>query len=427
MKLVIEPSLQKFLTHFSILIHAGSLTDPSHKSGLAHFAVRALLRGTRKKNFHQLSEAIEVLGGSLNLAIDQSETLIRGSVLTKNIDLFLDLIQEVLMEPSFEPKEMELLKKIMEGELEQSLQDPRMLVSRALLQKAYHDSPVALAPEGTMEGLAQIHPVDLHGWFGNYVVSENIVFGVTSAVEERDLKERIESRFNGLRSGLSSVAKFPQPSFSKQRQAIIVERDEMSTVPLFFAVPGIGDGDIDAITLEVGNFVFGDDFTARLMQILRAQNGWTYGAYSGYGQLLGPKREAGLFSIYLFPSAEHVEKAAPKTLELFDDYVSKGLSEQEFRFAQEALSNRYPFRLDSAEKRLGLRIRELATGRPFLTTEVYRARLSGLDRKQVNAKIAERMSTHNVIVAAAGERKKLESVFSKLPKMKEVQTVEVHP
>jgi len=107
--------------------------------------------------------------------------------------------------------------------------------------------------------------------------------------------------------------------------------------------------------------------------------------------------------------------------------VSRGLSEDEFRFAQEALSNRYPFRLDSAEKRLGLRIREIATGRPFLTTEQYRARLSSLDRKQVNDRIAERTSTESVIVAAAGEQQTLEAVFSKLPKMKEVETVEVIP
>ena len=427
MKLVIEPSLQKFLTHFSILLHAGSLSDPAGKSGLAHFATRALLRGTKKKNFHRLSQEIEVLGGSLSLAIDQSETLIRGSVLTQNLDAFLDLLREVIMEPGFEPVEMDLLRKILEGELEQSLQDPRTLVSRALLQKTHFDSPVARAPEGTMEGLSNIKPEDLRGWFNTFAVSENVVFGVTSAVDESDLRRRIESRFGSLRTGRSSVSKFPQASFPKHRQGIIVDRDEMSTVPLFFAVPGAGDGDPDSIALEVGNFIFGDDFTARLMQVLRAQNGWTYGAYSGYGQLLGPKREAGLFSIYLFPSAEHIEKAAPKTLELFEEYVSRGLSEDEFRFAQEALSNRYPFRLDSAEKRLGLRIREIATGRPFLTTEQYRARLSSLDRKQVNDRIAERTSTESVIVAAAGEQQTLEAVFSKLPKMKEVETVEVIP
>jgi len=427
MKLVIEPSLQKFLTHFSVLIHAGSLSDPENKPGLAYFATRALLRGTKKKNFHQLSQEIEVLGGSLALAIDQSETLLRGSVLTQNLDPFLDLIQEVLMEPGFEPVEMDLLKKILEGELEQSLQDPRTLVSRALLQKAYFTSPVSRPPEGTMEGLAQITPADLHAWFKKFVVSENIVFGVTSFVEEGDLKRRIESRLKDLRHGPSTISQFPSATFPAHRQAIIVDREEMSTVPLFLTVPGISDRDPDSLALEVGNFVFGDDFTARLMQVLRAQNGWTYGAYSGYGQLLGPKREAGLFSIYLFPSAEHVEKAAPKTLELFEEYVSKGLSEDEFRFAQEALSNRYPFRLDSAEKRLGLRIREIATGRPYQTTEQYRARLSSLDRNQVNDRIAKRTSTGNLIIAAAGEHRRLESVFSQLPGMKEVHTVEVTP
>ena len=42
------------------------------------------------------------------------------------------------------------------------------------------------------------------------------------------------------------------------------------------------------LALETGNFVFGEDFTSRLMQVLRNENGWTYGVYSGFNQLMGP-------------------------------------------------------------------------------------------------------------------------------------------
>jgi hypothetical protein len=102
MNLIIEPSQSKFLTHFQIMMRVGSLSDPGENSGLAHFTARALLRGTRTKSFQELSLAIEILGGSISVNVDQSETMFRASVLTKNIEPFLDLIRELLTEPRFE-------------------------------------------------------------------------------------------------------------------------------------------------------------------------------------------------------------------------------------------------------------------------------------------------------------------------------------
>jgi zinc protease len=423
-KIVIEPSTSKFLSHFQIMMRVGSLSDSSNRSGLAHFTARALLRGTRTKTFQELSLAIEILGGSIHANVDQSETMFRASVLTENLEPFIDLIREVLTEPRFDVEEFELLKKILEGELEQSLQDPRALVSRALLQAAYDGTGLSRPAEGTLQGLEKIGLEDLKTFFSQHDTRANLVFGVTSAGSEKNLLALIESKIASLPAGVKVNQVFPVSGF-KKRQAVLVERDEMSTVPLFFAIPGVSDSDPDMMALEVGNFIFGDDFTARLMQVLRNQNGWTYGAYSGFAQLLGPKKQAGLFSVYLFPSAEFVGKAAPKTLELLENYAKDGLNEQEFEFAREALSSRYPFRLDSPEKRLTLKLREIITGRKFLGPEEYRKQLSCLERRQVNDTIAKRTSTENLIVSAAGNEMTLEPVLAGLPRFEGVQKVEL--
>jgi zinc protease len=422
--LVIEPSTSKFLTHFQIMMRIGSLSDPESHSGLAHFTARALLRGTRTKSFQELSLAIEILGGSISVNVDQSETMFRASVLTQNLEPFLDLIQEILTEPRFDGDEFEMLKKILEGELEQSLQDPRALVSRALLQTAYVGTGLARPSEGTLQGLEKIELGDLKKFFTEHYSRSNLLFGITGATPENELRTLVTERLNTLPSGKRTEQGFPVSVF-QNRKTVLIERDEMSTVPLFFAIPGVSDSDPEMLALEVGNFIFGDDFTARLMQVLRNQNGWTYGAYSGFAQLLGPKKQAGLFSVYLFPSAEFVEKAAPKTLELLENYAQNGLNEQEFEFAREALFSRYPFRLDSPEKRLTLKLREIVTGRKFLQPSEYRKQLSCLERKQVNDTIAKRTSTRNMIVSAAGDVSKLEPVFAGLSGFEGVQKIEL--
>jgi zinc protease len=402
----------------------GSLSDSSDRSGLAHFTARALLRGTHKKSFQELSLAVEILGGSISVNVDQSETMFRASVLTENLEPFLDLLHEILTEPRFDEEEFEMLKKILEGELEQSLQDPRALVSRALLQTAFRGTGLAQPAEGTLKGLEKIGLGDLKSFFAEHYSRANLIFGVTSATAEKKLSEMLKERLETLPSGKRVDQTFPVSSF-KGRSAVVVERDEMSTVPLFLAIPGVSDSDPEMLSLEVGNFIFGDDFTARLMQVLRNQNGWTYGAYSGFAQLLGPKKQAGLFSVYLFPSAEFVEKAAPKTLELLENYSKNGLNEQEFEFAREALLNRYPFRLDSPEKRLTLRLREIVTGRKYLQPDEYRKQLSCLERSQVNDTIAKRTGVENLIISAAGDPSALEPILATLPGVGSVQKIEL--
>ncbi|CAK9252003.1 unnamed protein product [Sphagnum jensenii] len=408
-------------------MRVGSLSDPDEQSGLAHFTARALLRGTEKRSFQELSLAIEILGGSIVANVDQTETLFRASVLTQNIEPFLDLIQEILTRPSFNEEEFRRLRDLLEGELEQSLQDPRTLVSRALLQNAYPGTGLARPAEGALQGLEKIDLESVRLFFKTHYHQSNLLFGVTSSRAEKLLRNDIEMRMKALPQGKKTESEYPEPVFArkKTRTAVLVEREEMSTVPLFFATSGVSDSDSDMLALEVGNFVFGDDFTARLMQVLRNQNGWTYGAYSGFSQLLGPKKQAGLFSIYLFPSAEFVAQAAPKTLELLENYAESGLTEKEFEFAREALSNRYPFRLDSSEKKLTLRLREIITGRKFLGPDEYRKELSCLERRQVNDTIAKRTPTESLIVSAAGSASILESVLSGLKGFAAVQKTEL--
>ena len=96
-----------------------------------------------------------------------------------------------------------------------------------------------------------------------------------------------------------AATRVPSPHF-KNRQAWIIPREELATVPTFIALPGIGDADPDFLALELGNLIFGGDFTARLMQELRAKNGWTYGVSSGFNQLLTPHAPVGhLFHLSL--------------------------------------------------------------------------------------------------------------------------------
>lgn len=420
---VAEQDASAQLAHFVLVIRSGSLSDPVAFPGLAGFTGKALLRGTKTRPYRELMDAIERMGGSLSVSVDQSATTFRGKVLASQMDAFIDLLRDIFTFPAFEAQEMLALRGIVQGEIRSELQDGRKAAGRAVMQRIYRGTEMELPPQGTVASIAKITRVEAEAFFKSHYVRENIVIGVSSPLAVADAVKKITRGLNTIGHGASDARPIPAPSI-RGRHAIIVNRSDMATTPMFFAVPGISDADGSSLELDLGNFVFGADFTSRLIQVLRAEHGWTYGAYSAFDQLLEPKAEPGLFSIYTFPSVQFTGDCMTTALSMFDKYVAAGITEEEFQSARDALANRYPFSMDTSEKRLDLRMREILTGRAYETPDHYRARLAALTREKVNATIAAKTSTDSVAISLVGDAETLRPYLIALPKIQTIETIE---
>ncbi len=414
------------ITHLQFVVRSGALSDPADKPGLAYFTARALLRGTTTRPYQELNHAIETLGAAISVDVDPTQIVYNAAVLTKNLDNFLELLRDVFTQPAFSVTDVSLLQKILFGELSASLQDVRTLASRAVMKTLYAKLPLENPVEGTQAGISNITPQDLLAFFQAHFVRENLVIGMTTPLSRSAAEAELKMKLDSIPHGVLDAPVLPQPTF-KGIQAVIVDRKGTQTVPVFIASPGVSDADPGILALETGNFVFGDDFTSRLMQVLRADNGWTYGAYSSYQQLLKPSRQAGLFSSYMFPSAEFFGVAVSKALSMFQEYGTQGITADELKFALNAQVNRYPFQQDSAEKRIAQDLRQLLTGRPNLTPAQYAAQIGQLTLEQVNSTIAQKTNVQTLVIAAVGDASVLQPVLAALPNVKAVTVVPIQP
>jgi zinc protease len=348
--------------------------------------------------------------------------------LTKNLDFFLDILRDMLTQPAFDVREIVTLQGIIQGELKSRLQEPKALAKRAAIKRAYRGTSAEGFVLGTIDSVSHIRPIDADRFFKARYVRENMVIGVVSPFSDREVVAKIESKLDTVLSGVLDASRLPEVAVAGTgRHAVIVDRKGMATTPVYIVIPGVGDADPDISTLELGNFVFGADFTSRLIQVLRAENGWTYGAYSGFQQLIGAKAAPALFSIYTFPSVEYASLAIPKAVSMLEDYASLGVSESEFQDARDALGNRYAFEMDSAEKRLALKMRQALSGRPFLRPEEYRQGLAQLDKFILNQVILRRTLVSDMVIAAVGDPALLKPILSALPFVKSVEVLDIIP
>ena len=384
------------------------------------------MRGTETRPYQELNDSIEKLGATVAIDVDQTRTILNMTVLTQNLDAFLDLLRDVLTSPAFLVTEMNLLQKILYGELSSALQDTKALASRAFMQASYDGLSMWWPVEGTIATVSTITPQSVADFFHTRYVRENMIIAVTSPMTRDDLVAKLQLKLDSVPHGNLDAKPLPA-SVLKGRQAVIVDRKGLATVPFFVGMPGVSDADPSIVGLEAGNFVFGEDVTSRLMQVLRNQHGWTYGAYSSYSQVLNPGAQAGLFSLYIYPSTEFFKDTITTTMMMLDTYVNQGVLIDELTFAKSSLVNRYPFQLDTAEKRMDQDLRAALTGRAVLTTTQYAAQVNGLDLAQLNSTIAAKTDVQDLVIAVVGDADTLKPILTAIPGVVSVKVVQVAP
>ncbi len=108
----------------SMWIQAGSMVDPPDKPGVANLVAQVMTQGTKTRTAPQISEAIEFMGGSLSVEAGHELATMSLSVLSKDLDAGLDLLTDVLLNPVFNPEDIQRkIREVVAG-IKRDQEDP---------------------------------------------------------------------------------------------------------------------------------------------------------------------------------------------------------------------------------------------------------------------------------------------------------------
>lgn len=407
-----------------LVFRTGSISDPQGKEGLARIAFHSLLRGTKKKSRKEFVAELERLGGSLEVDSGTNRAIISLNALSENLEPAIRLLSEAVLEPALSESEIKSLLEEELAKLHQEKSNNRALLQRSFRLALFQGTPLALPPEGTIASVSAIGAEDIRNFLKAQTKNGNIVVAVNSNRPQNEVKKWIESAFSAFPEGKAP----DEPKFElkkpKGQRLYVVDRKGSSTTEIAIGHLGFSAAEPLRDVLETGLFVFGSDFTSRLSVVLRKENGWTYGAYASYRMLDQPRRHGGSFLIYTFPQAEFTDKAALKALEMYRDYVKKGVTQKELKYAQESLANSYPFRFATSKGRLTARLYSLLDGAPLPSVEEYRKTVYGINRKSLQRAISRFHDPENLVIVLVGDPEKTKAVSAAIPGLKEVVRIE---
>src|SRR5689334_25132010 len=84
----------------------GGRDEKPNEHGVSHLLEHMAFKGTSRRTARQIAEEIEAVGGDLNAATSVETTAYYARVLKADVPLALDVLSDILADPSFDPVEL---------------------------------------------------------------------------------------------------------------------------------------------------------------------------------------------------------------------------------------------------------------------------------------------------------------------------------
>ncbi|MBK9515470.1 MAG: insulinase family protein [Flavobacteriales bacterium] len=264
------------------------------KAGYIDFLGDLLASGTATRTKAQMDEQVDQLGATLAATNDG----LYASSLKKNLPALMTLVQDVVTGPTFQETEFEKVRTRTRSAIQQRKEEPDAIaevVGRAVTYGRVHPYGEVMT-ERTLESISTKH---IKAYYDLFFRPEKGYLVFVGDITEKEAKDLAQEHFGGWRpdrpvtsmnddgsesmEGLGKVRIMPKLATpGGVRRVFVVDRpgSPQSVVRVGFPL-NLQPRDIRALSAQVLNTILGGGvFNARLMQNLREDKGWTYGAYS---------------------------------------------------------------------------------------------------------------------------------------------------
>jgi predicted Zn-dependent peptidase len=252
----------------------------------------------------------------------------------------MELAADVLRHPSFDEKEVALIKEVSIASIAQGKTNPSTLAGKYIDAVLYEGHAYGGMP-ATAEDVAAVTEQDLRDAYKRRVRPQDLTLYVVGGIDPDELIKTLDKHFGNWKpgSGEAEVADVMSMPANESPSRVIV-----------FDVPGAPQSNVIAAQVidppyqaghddfGLANMIYGGNFTSRINANLREEKGWSYGVRSSIDNVAGPRT-------WRITAQVQTDKTAESITELLEEL--------------RAVNGDKPFAADELEKVRNERIRKL--------------------------------------------------------------------
>ena len=321
------------LVEMAIELKGGLLLEDPSKVGVSNLITDLLMEGTRNKTPIQLQEAIDDLGANVRVIADKESITLWINALRSKFDETLALAQEILLEPRWDEKEFERLKRETIEQIKRDEARPSSVATNVFHRLIYGESHILSHPLiGAVDSVSAITMDDLKTYYQKNFSPKAAHIEITGKLSKTEAMAALRSLEKDWSGDEVVFPEQPEPPRLTEPTVYFVDMPKSKQSELRVGYLAAPYTDPEYFPAVVMNFKLGGGFSGFLNMILREEKGYTYGARSSFSGTVFP----GPFTAF---SAVR-SNVTFESLEIIRDQIrgyKDGISEKDLNFTKDSL------------------------------------------------------------------------------------------
>jgi len=383
-------------------IRTGEYFNPPDKDYLATITASMLNKGTARRSKLEIAEALESAGARVGLSPSNFSITISGQSLSRDLPLIVSTLAEELREPTFPPEELEKLKKRFIANIKEDQDDTRSRAYERLTQLVFAPgNPFHRLPaETTIHHIETVTTEDTRAFYQKYFGAAPMTLVVVGDVEPDAVRDLIETHFGDWQGAHAAEINLAvTPLQTEPRREVVPMKDKANCDVMIGHASRLRRSNPDYLAAIIGNNALGQStLSSRLGLKIRDEMGLTYGISSGFRSGIGD----GPFTIGVTVASQNIDLAINTTLEIVNDYIATGISEQELECEQSSVTGSFKVGLATNAGMAGQIVNTELFGLGIHYLDEFPSHINSLTKPQVDAAIRQYLHPEVATTVIAG-------------------------
>ncbi len=281
-----------------------------------------MTRGTKELTRAEIQDRLDKNLATLVAKGDRGLATFALETKRENLPVVLDLLRQILREPTLPAKEWGEMQRESLTNLEEQLTEPKSLALVRLRRtiNPYSKDDVRYTPtlQEEIDEVAALKPADFQKLYGDYLGVQAGELSVVGDFDPDEIRPLLEKMLGGW-SAKQPYERIEKVVFDKVPggQQQILTPDKANAIYFAGEAFAMNDSDPDYAPLVLGNFIFGGGgaLSSRLGDRVRQNEGLSYGVGSGFAaDSIDRRASLTLFAIYNPANLKKIETAMSEEL-----------------------------------------------------------------------------------------------------------------
>lgn len=259
---------------------AGLSADAPQAPAFASMLAGLMSEGTTARDSKAIAEAAQGYGGGVGASASNDGLVLSANALASQAEPMLALLAEIARSPSFPEKEVQLAKANALQGLKAAEAQPGFRAERAMLTALYGEHPYARS-QATEAGITAVTRDQLLAEYHKRLRPDRALLVITGRIAAADAFAMAGKALGDWTVDATAPVTVAKARGEAMPSRIHLDRPGSVQSTLRIGRPAIAATHPDYVPLRLASTILGGGFSSRLMQNLREDKGYTYGAGLG--------------------------------------------------------------------------------------------------------------------------------------------------